>query len=75
MLAPEVTAIAHNISKVRALIMRLEGERVFDWEAWVFILYILALYNAENGWRDAVRRMNTARKNAEQEVWGETCLI
>lgn len=61
--------VAHNINSVRAEIRRLERQRVFVWEQWVFVLKLLALYNAEYGWVDAVRRMNTARRNAITEVW------
>ena len=61
--------LAHNIDDLRALVMRLENAPVFVWASWLGVLSVLALYNAENRWHDAVRRMNTARHNATSEVW------
>ena len=53
-----------SVDAVRAEVMRLEGERVWIQEDWLGMLSVLALYNAEARWYDAVRRMNTARHNA-----------
>lgn len=58
-----------DIDDLRAEIMRLEEERVFVWQDWLRVLAVLALYNAETRWYDAVRRMNTARHNATSEIW------
>lgn len=54
--------ITSNIDDVRAEIMRLEGEKVFDQHAWANVLAQLS--NSPSRRQDAVRRMITARRNA-----------
>lgn len=60
-----------NIDDVRAEIMRLENEPVFDQRAWAAVL--AQLTDSPNRRHDAVRRMMTARQNAtailEQPHW------
>lgn len=51
-----------NIDEVRAEIMRLENEPVFDQRAWVNVLAQLS--NSPSRRQDAVRRMMTAKQNA-----------
>lgn len=54
--------ITSNIDEVRAEIMRLEGEKVFDQRAWARVLAQLS--NSPSRRQDAVRRMMTAKQNA-----------
>lgn len=54
--------ITSNIDDVRAEIMRLEGEKVFDQRAWAAVLGQLS--NSPSRRQDAVRRMMTAKQNA-----------
>ncbi len=60
-----------NIDDVRAEIMRLENEKVFDQRAWAKVLAQLS--NSPSRRQDAVRRMMTAKQNAtailEQLQW------
>ncbi len=60
-----------NIDDVRAEIMRLENEKVFDQRAWANVLGQLS--NSPSRRQDAVRRMMTAKQNAtailEQPHW------
>jgi prophage DNA circulation protein len=51
-----------NIDDVRAEIMRLENEKVFDQRAWANVLGQLS--NSPSRRQDAVRRMMTAKQNA-----------
>lgn len=55
--------ITSNIDDVRAEIMRLEGEKVFDQRAWENVLAQLS--NSPSRRQDAVRRMITAKQNAK----------
>lgn len=63
--------IQTNIDDVRAEIMRLENEKVFDQRAWANVLGQLS--NSPSRRQDAVRRMMTAKQNAtailEQPHW------
>lgn len=51
-----------NIDDIRAEIMRLESEPVFDQRAWAAVLAQLS--NSPSRRQDAVRRMMTAKQNA-----------
>ncbi len=51
-----------NIDSIRAEIMRLENEPIFDQRAWARVL--IALTNQPCRRADAARRMQTARQNA-----------
>lgn len=55
-----------NIDDVRAEIMRLENETVFDQRAWAAVLAQLS--NSPSRRQDAVRRMMTAKQNAVTTV-------
>lgn len=54
--------ITSNIDDVRAKIMRLENEKVFDQRAWANVLAQLS--DSPSRRQDAVRRMMTAKENA-----------
>ncbi len=51
-----------NIDDIRAEIMRLENEQIFDRRAWARVL--IALTDQPCRRADAARRMQTARQNA-----------
>ncbi len=55
-----------NIDPIRAEIMRLENEPIFDQRAWARVLIALAGQPCRHA--DAARRMQTARQNARSIV-------
>ena len=69
-----------NIDDVRAEIMRLEGESVFNSAAWDAVLRALLSQGRMSGYEDACRRMHTAMDNAtsflpDPVLTGEYCGI
>ena len=59
-----MTTVLHNIDDVRAEIMMLEMSDTFDQEAWDRVLGELASQERPYALADAMRRMDTARRNA-----------
>ncbi len=57
-----MTTLMTNIDPIRAEIMRLENEPIFDQHAWARVL--IALTDQPCRRADAARRMQTARQNA-----------
>ncbi len=60
-----MTTIKHNIDEVRTRIMWLEMADTFDQSAWDEVLGALASQERPSALADAMRRMDTARLNAQ----------